>query len=337
MKVAIGMRPRSGPWGGGNRFVVALVEALHRRGDRVVFDLADGDIDILLLVDPRRKSESASFQDRQIAAYLRRRPQAMVVHRVNECDERKGTVGINRRLRHANLMADRTVFVSAWLMRLHLAQGWPCRRNGTILTGADRSIFNADGFVPWDGNGPLRVVTHHWGANRLKGFDIYERLDAMLAEPEWAGRLQFTYVGNLPQGYRFANATHVGPLDGPSLAAELKRHHVYLTASVNEPSGNHHIEGASCGLPLLYRVSGGITEYCEGFGVPFADEAAFPDALRTMVATYSAQAAKMPAYTRSMDDTVAGYLALFDEMAGRRPSGRLAKSIAWRLGNLIWR
>ena len=33
--------------------------------------------------------------------------------------------------------------------------------------------------------------------------------------------------------------------------------------------GNHHIEGAQCGLPVLYINSGGIPEYCDGYGVMF--------------------------------------------------------------------
>ena len=31
----------------------------------------------------------------------------------------------------------------------------------------------------------------------------------------------------------------------------------------------HHIEGALCGLPILYRNSGALPEYCEGFGLMF--------------------------------------------------------------------
>ena len=37
---------------------------------------------------------------------------------------------------------------------------------------------------------------------------------------------------------------------------ELKKHDIYITASENEPSGNHHMEGALCGLPILFKDSG---------------------------------------------------------------------------------
>ena len=38
------------------------------------------------------------------------------------------------------------------------------------------------------------------------------------------------------------------------------------------PSGNHHIEGALCGLPLMYLNSGGTPEYCKDFGLEYSIE-----------------------------------------------------------------
>ena len=64
-----------------------------------------------------------------------------------------------------------------------------------------------------------------------------------------------------------------------ALAAELKRHHAYVTGSMNEPGGNHQNEGALCGLPLLYRRSGCMPEYCAGFGIDFAGVDEVPAAL----------------------------------------------------------
>ena len=31
----------------------------------------------------------------------------------------------------------------------------------------------------------------------------------------------------------------------------------------------HHIEGALCGLPILFRNSGSLPEYCKKYGVSF--------------------------------------------------------------------
>ena len=56
------------------------------------------------------------------------------------------------------------------------------------------------------------------------------------------------------------------------LADELRNHDIYITASRFEPCGFHHIEGSSCGMPILYHQdSGGINEACLNHGLMFKD------------------------------------------------------------------
>lgn len=334
MKVATSFRIRSGPWGGGNRFLAAMVNALESRGDSVFTTLADPDIDLILLMDPRWRHPSSTFTAGAILRYLLRNPRTVVVHRINECDERKNTRGMNWRLRLANYCADHTVFVGEWLRRLDLWQdrGAPY---SIIRNGADTAVFNRDGWVPWDHSGPLRIVTHHWGGNWMKGFDIYRRLDEMLADQKWCQRIAFTYVGNLPEGFRFRNARHVPPLDGIELAAELRSHHAYVTASINEPGGNHQNEGALCGLPLLYRNSGCLPEYCEGFGVRF-DEKDFETALEALMDGYDDFVAAMPAYPHTAQHMAAEYLDLFDRLLNTRDQ-IVAQRRIWRNPALLIR
>ena len=317
MKVALGQRPTAGAWGGGNHFVAVLTDRLQARGDEVVFTLDDIDIDIVLITDPRARNPVLAFTPGAVLRYVMwRNPRALVVHRINECDERKGTRTMNFRLRLANHVADHTVFIASWLRDLDV---W--RRAGpssVILNGADAGLFNAEGHQPWNGDDRLRIVTHHWGAHWMKGFDVYARLDAMLAEAPWRERFEFTYIGNLPNGFAFANARHLPPLQGADLAQELRRHHVYLTASINEPAGMHHIEGALSALPLLYRKSGALPEYCEGFGEGFAGPHDFPDALHAVTENYSKWCQRLSDYPHSAEGMCGAYLGLFDGMMARR-------------------
>ncbi len=328
MKVALGQRPTAGAWGGGNRFVAALAEALEGRGDEVVFTLDDIDIDIILITDPRARNPALAFTPGAVLRYVQwRNRRALVVHRINECDERKGTRTMNLRLRLANHAADHTVFIASWLRDLDV---W--RRDGpssVILNGTDTGLFNAKGHQPWDGDQPLRIVTHHWGAHWMKGFDVYARLDAMLDEPPWRERFGFTYIGNLPDGFAFAKARHLPPLDGTELAQELRRHHVYLTASINEPAGMHHIEGALSGLPVLYRKSGALPEYCGDFGEGFAGLGDFPAALEAMAGNYPRWRERLAAYPHTAEKMCGAYLALFDDMMARRDE-ILAGRRRWR-------
>lgn len=317
MKVAFNQRVKEGPWGGGNRFVSALRDALLARGDQVVFDLDHADIDLILIVDPRWRNELVTFTpDAVLRHHLFRRSRSIVVHRINECDERKGTRHMNRRLRAANAVADHTVFIASWLTDLDL---W--RRNpefSVILNGADPAVFFPAPGMSLAPDRPIRLVTHHWGAHINKGFDVYSRLDALLADPEWTNRLEFTYIGNLPQGIDLPRTRKLPALDGKALAQELRSAHIYITASINEPAGMHHIEGALCGLPLLYRSSGALPEYCADFGLPFEGPDDMPDALKRLIECHGAKRRLLDTYPHTSKRMAEDYLRLFDILLKRR-------------------
>jgi hypothetical protein len=318
MKVSLGITLREGPWGGGNQFATSLASYLKAHGCEVSYDLSDPYLDIILLFDPRTSSQSASYKDDDILHYLREiNSQALVVHRVNECDERKGTTNVNQRLIEANKCADYTVFVSTWLQDLFLKQGMACQLYTVILNGSDTTVFNPNSYQRWNKVEPLRLVTHHWGANWLKGFDIYQRLDELLVQDEFRRRFEFTYIGNIPSDVHFLNTKYISPLSGVALASALRVNHVYLTASQYEPGGNHQNEGANCGLPLLYRESGCLPEYCVNFGIAF-DEHNFEDKLNMMVETYDHWVERMPNYPRKIENTVSSYLHLFEELLNQR-------------------
>lgn len=336
MKIAINFRNQDGPFGGGNRFVTSLVAALRARGDSVYHTLQEPDIDIILLVDPRWRHSSVTFTPGAILRYiLFRNPRTLVVHRINECDERKKTRNMNALLWRANYCADHTVFVGSWLRGLKVSQNNTSSQRSVITNGADATIFNSQDWSPWNHQGPLKLVTHHWGGNWMKGFDIYQRLDQMLQEPDWRSRIEFTYIGNLPQGFTFRNARYVPPLDGEALSQELRTHHAYITASINEPGGNHQNEGALCGLPLLYRRSGCLPEYCEGFGEEF-DEKNFESQLERFAYRYKTFVQCMPRYPHTANRTNNKYLALFDQLL-QSQNQILAKRNLWRNSWLILR
>ena len=124
---------------------------------------------------------------------------------------------------------------------------------------------------------------------------------------------EFTYIGNLPKNFEFINSTHLSPLSGLSLANEIKQHNIYITGSINEPSGNHHIEAAQCGLPLMYIDSGGIPEYCEGFGSEFNLEN-IEEILLNMIKNYQSKFENMKNYSRNSLYMSLEYEELFLEL-----------------------
>jgi hypothetical protein len=130
-------------------------------------------------------------------------------------------------------------------------------------------------------------------------------------------RFQFTYIGRLPEGFRFRHASYL-PARGPhDVAEELRRHHVYVTASQHEPGANHPNEGANCGLPLLFRESGSLPEYCRGFGLSFRPET-LAETLERMMDSYDVWAGRMDRYPHTSERMGDEYFRLFERLLDRR-------------------
>ena len=311
LKISINVQNKEGPWGGGNLFITNLKNYLESKGNKVIFDLFDGDIDIILIIDPRMLSESVIYSIKDIQFYKRSiNSECKVIHRINECDERKGTSGINKYYIEANKIADYTVFVSEWLKNTFIKSGFSSKNNEVIMSGSDSEIFNDDGRLFWDGTEPLKIVTHHWGNDLNKGFDIYQYLDENI-QKKFKNKIEFTYIGNTNNNIEFKSTNVIQPKSGIELANLIKKNHIYLTASINEPSGNHHIEGAQCGLPIIYRKSGGTPEFAQGFGVGFQGIEDFIEAVEEIQKNYDDYFHKMKKYPFNSSSMSRDYLDLF--------------------------
>jgi len=318
MKVSIGSKVMDGPYGGGNTFLINLIEYLERLNHTVVHNLDDKDIDLILLTSPLPDSEHSTFNHLDVLKYLRsKNDKTLVVQRFNECDERKGTRGINRKLLKANISADYSVFVSKWLQDIFESFGMTNMNKKTILGGSDIKIFNQDNKNIWNKNKKFKIVTHHWSSNWMKGFDVYQKLDLLLNNKEVANKISFTYIGNLPKGFSFVNANTFPPLASIELSKKLKDFDGYITGSINEPSGNHHVEGALSGLPLLYINSGGIPEYCHGYGVEFSIDN-LEDKIFELMNNYQLYYEKLKYYNFTSDKTSQEYVDLFEHLIGNK-------------------
>lgn len=318
MKIAIGFEIKKNSWGGGNQFAKSLVKESIKNGHEITYSLQDKDIDIILFTDPRSYNRGINFGSFEILSYLFfKNKNAIVVHRINECDERKQTSYMNKFLRWSNYCADYTIFISNWLKTLNIYQ--KNKDSKVILNGGDSEVFNDNKFESWDGKSRLKIITHHWSPNLMKGFDVYKNLDELLSKSKWKALIEFTYIGNLPSGFSFKKAKHLKPMSGKKLGSELSKHHLYLTASINEPAGMHHIEGLLCGLPIIYRESGALPEYCKNYGVSFKSNKYLP-ALKKIMRNYTEYKQKVYKYPNNSIKMSNEYLNLFEELLNKRES-----------------
>ena len=124
MKISIGSKIFDGPWGGGNLFVINLKNYLIDKGHEVIHDLSSDDIDLILMTQPLKKSESASYSISDIIKYVKYvNNNCLVLHRINECDERKDTNYVNESIIDASKYADGRIFVSQWIKNLYEKKG----------------------------------------------------------------------------------------------------------------------------------------------------------------------------------------------------------------------
>ena len=313
MKIAIGMNLQKGAFGGGNQFGKALSEFLTSKNIDVVFNLKERDIDIILLTETRKWLKSCAFDMTDVAKYLLKKPDTLIVFRVNECDERKSAKIklLNRLIIEGVKLADKVVFISGWLKNLFISKSLSFIEKSLIIyNGADTTIFNSTGYKKWNREKTLRIVTHHWGGGWFKGFDVYLKLDELIGE-KYKNKVCFTFIGNIPKNVKFQNTEIIPPKNGKNLADEIKKNHIYLTASINEPAGMHHIEGALCGLPLLYRNSGALPEYCNRYGISFNGVQDFEEKLEEMIERYDYFVEKVRGYNNTADKMCQGYYNLF--------------------------
>ena len=74
-----------------------------------------------MITEPRKTSESSAFTHLDVKRYLDYvNDKAIVIHRINECDERKNTNYVNKYIIEANKIADQTIFVSEWLKNIYV-------------------------------------------------------------------------------------------------------------------------------------------------------------------------------------------------------------------------
>ncbi len=263
------MAPRRTPYGGGNQFVLQLSRYLETQGYDVVFKLTK-DLDCIFLLDGRK--ELTTFGTEEIEEYKRCVPSTVCVHRVNENDQRKGSSFMDDLLARTNRVADYTVFISPWLREYHAARWFDTNNpHEVVLNGADPRVFHPFDSATWDPSDPLRLVTHHWSDNPMKGFQVYEEIDRLITRGELS-EVELWVIGRWPALAQWKSAQLFPPTRGPRLARLLRQCHAYVTASQYEPGGMHVVEGIQCGLPLLYHEDGGgITEYGKRFGIGFRD------------------------------------------------------------------
>jgi glycosyltransferase involved in cell wall biosynthesis len=250
------------PYGGGNQFLLALVQEFGRRGLAVETNQLSG-------ATPSCLYNSFNFDFARLRRFAR--PRVRFVHRVD------GPVGAyrgfddgtDRRIVSINALADATILQSRFSLEKHADLGLELHNPTVIHNTVDPAIFHPPGTrEPHD---RVRVITTSWSDNPRKGSDILAWLDQNLDFEEY----ELTFAGRTQATFEHIRA--VGPLASAPLAELLRGHDVYLAPSRHDPCSNALLEGLACGLPAAFLRSGGHPELVGDGGIGFSDAEELPD------------------------------------------------------------
>ena len=258
MKINILYNFNEGAWGGGNQFLKALRIFFEQKGI-YESDLTKADA---ILFNSHHCLETALNIKKNY-------PEKIFVHRVD------GPIfcvrGQDRYLDRLifminNIIADGTIFQSKWSkQRCHELGMREGKYHEVILNAPDPNIFYAKAKKILEKR-KIKLIATSWSSNIKKGFEIYQYLDENLNFSKY----EMTFIGNSPM--KFRNIRHVEPLPCGRLANEIRKHDIFITASLDDPCSNSLIEALHCGLPAVVRNSGGHPEIIANNGIVFDEK-----------------------------------------------------------------
>lgn len=277
MKINILYKFKKGPFGGGNQFLKALLNYLA--GEKKYVDNPN-DANIILFNSNRSNLGTHIF-----TLYKLKKKGKLLINRID------GPISLKVK-KHKfydkliwkinNNLMDGAIFQTKWSYE----QMEKYNKNKSILPV--RIINNAPNksiFYPPIKNKTIktkiRIIATSWSNNYyIKGFDIYNFLDKKLNFDKY----EMTFIGN--SAISFKNIKHIKPLSSDKLANELRKHDIFITASINDPCSNSLIEAIECDLPAIVRNSGGHPELIGNGGVIFNDKSDVIQAIEKLVKSY---------------------------------------------------
>jgi len=173
-----------------------------------------------------------------------------------------------------------TIFQSQYSLQKYRELGLHFKAPSVIRNAVDPQIFHPQGHIAFDRRRKIRLISTSWSDNPNKGAVTYKWLEEHL---NWE-RFEYTFVGRSP--IRFKHIRMIPPVVTGQIAALLRQHDIYITASRHESCSNSLIEALSCGLPVMYIESGSNPEIVGEAGLGFSSQEEIPELLKRLVDDY---------------------------------------------------
>jgi glycosyltransferase involved in cell wall biosynthesis len=292
------------PAGGGHQTLRALVAECRRRGLRVVVNVIPRGTRACLF-------NSFNFDAARLERFALHAENCRMVHRVGAVttlyrgyDDGTDTrvAALNRRF------ADATIAISQATIDMYRSIGIELVEPRVVHNVVDPSIFHPRGRLPFDRGRKTRLICASWSDNPRKGGPVYRWLEDEL-DPD---RYELTFVGNTQES--FERTRVIPPVPSRELADILREHDVFVTATEHDAYSNALVEALSCGLPAVYRDSGGSREAVKDAGFAFIEREEIPELLERLRDEYEERQAAIS--LPSMSELVDAYLDVLGVRVG---------------------
>lgn len=279
MKINILYPFKDGPWGGANQFLKAVKEYFIKK-ESYTEKIEDADI-ILFNSSPSKEFNGLLSAVKKLKTQY---PNKIFINRIDGpvFYIRDRNLFIDKAFYKFNdTICDGTIFQSHWSREKNIYLGM--KKNfyeTTILNAPNSDIFNKNSKKAFNKNEKIKLIATSWSSNIKKGFEVYKWMDENLDFSKY----EMTFVGNSP--FKFKNIVSKEPMDSETLARELKKHDIFITASQSDPCSNSLIEAMHCGIPALGLDDGGHTEIISRGGEVFRTANEIPEKLNLIVQNY---------------------------------------------------
>lgn len=284
MKICIWYEVTDQPWGGSNQFLRALSKELIKRAYSIIHKPQKG-CDVVL-INAYSTGSSSYLSPNQVCELKQRgciSPYgALIPISIWSLLPRRGPFlfhrldGVMESYRRVKMKADDIQFTTNPLADFTIFQSNYCRDNfdqygirplfsRVIYNGTDPSLFYPAG-NPLPLDSILRLVAVSWSMSIHKGF-------AKLAEISQIPGVEIRFIGRWPSSIDTAKVILLGTKTSPQIAEILRQSHAMVHNSENDPCSNAIIEALACGLPVLFKDSGGNRELAGDYGIAVTSNA----------------------------------------------------------------
>lgn len=269
------------PTGGGHQFMRALWGEFIRRNYNIENNSISATCRVCLF-------NSFNFDFKRLKSFYR--TNCYMVHRVDGPISiyRGWDDGTDHQIWKINQsLADATIFQSNYSFNKYQEMGLFFKFPFVIRNSSDPEIFHERGRLPFGLNRKIRLISASWSDNPNKGAATYKWLDNHL---DW-NRFEYTFIGR--SKIAFDRIKMIPPVPSIALAGLLRQHDIFIIASHHDPCSNALIEALSCGLPAIFRNSGGHREIVGKGGFGFDSENQIPDLLNRLIKEYETRQANI--------------------------------------------